>query len=178
MHVEQTTCKLWALKYDFRRHQPPCCTNNRQSAHALRHQTPCIPNQPKASLETVKTKKGDFQLLNCDDHRRLVTKKSGKDPKDLRPDIVHQVNNQSTSAVASRARRPALVSCFFSFFPAGYLCRTNKSAGVSKSSCLGVLNSSTAAWRYHVLLMVQGLSTTPGLTTLLAPRILFVVPCM
>ncbi|CAN0422249.1 unnamed protein product, partial [Ectocarpus fasciculatus] len=44
----------------------------------------------KASLETVKTKKGDFQLLNCDDHRRLVTKKSGKDPKDLRPDIVHQ----------------------------------------------------------------------------------------
>ncbi|CAM9717084.1 unnamed protein product, partial [Ectocarpus sp. 8 AP-2014] len=43
-----------------------------------------------ASLETVKTKKGDFQLLNCDDHRRLVTKKSGKDPKDLRPDIVHQ----------------------------------------------------------------------------------------
>lgn len=45
----------------------------------------------QASLETVKTKKGDFQLLNCDDHRRLVTKKSGKDPKDLRPDIVHQV---------------------------------------------------------------------------------------
>ncbi|CAM9388699.1 unnamed protein product [Ascophyllum nodosum] len=44
----------------------------------------------RASLETVKTKKGDFQLLNCDDHRRLVTKKSGKDPKDLRPDIVHQ----------------------------------------------------------------------------------------
>lgn len=67
---------------------------------------------------------------------------------------------------------------FFFFFSAGYLCRTNKSAGVSKSSCLGVLNSSTAAWRYHVLLMVQGLSTTPGLTTLLAPRILFVVPCM
>ncbi|CAM9438925.1 unnamed protein product [Choristocarpus tenellus] len=44
----------------------------------------------RASLETVKTRKGDFQLLNCDDHRSLVTKKSGKDPKDLRPDIVHQ----------------------------------------------------------------------------------------
>lgn len=43
-----------------------------------------------ASLETVKTRKGDFQLLNCDDHRKLVTKKSGKDPADLRPDIVHQ----------------------------------------------------------------------------------------
>ncbi|CAN0118399.1 unnamed protein product, partial [Phaeothamnion confervicola] len=44
----------------------------------------------KASLETVRTKKGDFELLNCDDHRSLVTKKSGKDPADLRPDILHQ----------------------------------------------------------------------------------------
>eukprot|EP00903_Cladosiphon_okamuranus_P010521 g9951.t1 len=44
----------------------------------------------RASLETVKTKKGDFELLNCDDHRRLLTKKSGKDPKDMRPDILHQ----------------------------------------------------------------------------------------
>lgn len=51
---------------------------------------------PKASLETVKTKKGDFELLNCDDHRRLVTKKSGKDPKVLRPDIVHQVRIAAT----------------------------------------------------------------------------------
>lgn len=44
----------------------------------------------RASLETVKTKRGEFQLLNCDDHRSLITKKSGKDPADLRPDIVHQ----------------------------------------------------------------------------------------
>ncbi|CAM9691018.1 unnamed protein product [Discosporangium mesarthrocarpum] len=48
----------------------------------------------RASLETVKTRKGDFQLLNCDDHRNLVTKKSGKDPKDLRPDIVHQASTE------------------------------------------------------------------------------------
>mmetsp|Transcript_17118 Transcript_17118/g.25331 ORF Transcript_17118/g.25331 Transcript_17118/m.25331 type:complete len:231 (-) Transcript_17118:35-727(-) len=43
----------------------------------------------KASLETVKTRKGDFELLNCD-HSSLITKKSGKNISDLRPDIVHQ----------------------------------------------------------------------------------------
>jgi rRNA small subunit pseudouridine methyltransferase Nep1 len=42
-----------------------------------------------ASLETVKTKKGDFQLLNCDDHIPLM-KKHNKDPQQYRPDIVHQ----------------------------------------------------------------------------------------
>jgi rRNA small subunit pseudouridine methyltransferase Nep1 len=42
-----------------------------------------------ASLETVKTKKGDFQLLNCDDHIALM-KKHNKDPQQYRPDIVHQ----------------------------------------------------------------------------------------
>lgn len=42
-----------------------------------------------ASLETVKTKKGDFQLLNCDDHIGLM-KKHNKDPQDYRPDIIHQ----------------------------------------------------------------------------------------
>lgn len=42
-----------------------------------------------ASLEIVKTKKGDFQLLNCDDHIKLM-KKHNKDPQGYRPDIVHQ----------------------------------------------------------------------------------------
>eukprot|EP01036_Dinobryon_divergens_P024993 gene24993-33497_t len=42
-----------------------------------------------ASLEIVKTKKGDFQLLNCDDHISLM-KKHGKDPQSYRPDIIHQ----------------------------------------------------------------------------------------
>jgi len=37
----------------------------------------------------VKTKKGDFQLLNCDDHIKLM-KKHNKDPQGYRPDIVHQ----------------------------------------------------------------------------------------
>jgi hypothetical protein len=43
----------------------------------------------KASLEIVKTKTGDFTLLNCDDHISLM-KKFNKDPADFRPDIIHQ----------------------------------------------------------------------------------------
>lgn len=42
-----------------------------------------------ASLEIVKTKKGDFQLLNCDDHIGLI-RKFNKDPSEYRPDIIHQ----------------------------------------------------------------------------------------
>jgi rRNA small subunit pseudouridine methyltransferase Nep1 len=42
-----------------------------------------------ASLEIVKSKKGEFQLLNCDDHIGLM-KKFRKDPSDFRPDIIHQ----------------------------------------------------------------------------------------
>ena len=42
-----------------------------------------------ASLETVKTKKGDYQLLNCDDHV-AVMKRLNRDPQKYRPDIVHQ----------------------------------------------------------------------------------------
>ena len=42
-----------------------------------------------ASLETVKTKKGDYQLLNCDDHI-AVMKRLNRDPQKYRPDIVHQ----------------------------------------------------------------------------------------
>ena len=43
----------------------------------------------RASLETVKTKKGDYQLLNCDDHIGLM-KKLNRDPQLYRPDIIHQ----------------------------------------------------------------------------------------
>ena len=42
-----------------------------------------------ATLEIVKTKKGDFQLLNCDDHVGLM-RKLHKDPQNYRPDIIHQ----------------------------------------------------------------------------------------
>ena len=37
----------------------------------------------------VKTKRGTFELLNCDDHRNLAGKIK-KDPATLRPDILHQ----------------------------------------------------------------------------------------
>ena len=43
----------------------------------------------KASLETVKTKKG-FELLNADEHKGVL-KKHNKDASTYRPDIVHQV---------------------------------------------------------------------------------------
>jgi rRNA pseudouridine-1189 N-methylase Emg1 (Nep1/Mra1 family) len=47
-----------------------------------------------AQLETVKTKKGEFQLLNCDDHLNIM-KKHNKDPQQYRPDILHQVSELS-----------------------------------------------------------------------------------
>jgi rRNA small subunit pseudouridine methyltransferase Nep1 len=43
----------------------------------------------QARLETVKTRKGDYEVLNCDDHRDLL-RKSKKDHKEYRPDIAHQ----------------------------------------------------------------------------------------
>ena len=42
-----------------------------------------------ANLETVKTKKGEYQLLNCDDHINVL-KKTNRDPAKFRPDIIHQ----------------------------------------------------------------------------------------
>lgn len=44
----------------------------------------------QAKLETVKNRRGNFELLNCDDHRDLCKKKLKKDPKEFRPDICHQ----------------------------------------------------------------------------------------
>lgn len=43
----------------------------------------------QARLETAKTRKGEFELLNCDDHRDLC-RKAKKDPASCRPDICHQ----------------------------------------------------------------------------------------
>lgn len=43
-----------------------------------------------AYLETVKTKKGNYELLNCDDHMMLL-KKMDRDWTEVRPDITHQV---------------------------------------------------------------------------------------
>ena len=43
----------------------------------------------KASLATTKTRAGDFELLNCDDHQHIA-RKNGLDPAAYRPDILHQ----------------------------------------------------------------------------------------
>jgi len=43
----------------------------------------------KAVLETTKTKRNDFELLNCDDHRHIA-RKHNLDPSLYRPDILHQ----------------------------------------------------------------------------------------
>ena len=65
------------------------------SNEELEESTPAEPGQiiiilEGAQLETVKTKKGEFQLMNCDDHLNLI-RKHNKDPQLFRPDIVHQV---------------------------------------------------------------------------------------
>lgn len=44
----------------------------------------------QAKLETVKNRRGNYELLNCDDHRDICKKKLKKDPKEFRPDICHQ----------------------------------------------------------------------------------------
>ena len=44
----------------------------------------------QAKLETIKNRRGNYELLNCDDHRDLCKKKLKKDPKNMRPDICHQ----------------------------------------------------------------------------------------
>lgn len=44
----------------------------------------------QARLESVKDRRGRFELLNCDDHRELCKRKLKMDPKEFRPDICHQ----------------------------------------------------------------------------------------
>ena len=51
---------------------------------------PIIVLLDQATLETIKNRKGVFELLNCDDHRELCKKKLHKDPNAYRPDILHQ----------------------------------------------------------------------------------------
>jgi rRNA small subunit pseudouridine methyltransferase Nep1 len=51
---------------------------------------PIIVLLDQATIETVKNKRGVYELLNCDDHRDLCKKKLRKDPNVYRPDILHQ----------------------------------------------------------------------------------------
>ena len=52
-------------------------------------QHPIIILLDQASLETVKNRRGVYELLNCDDHRDLC-RKLKQNPNDYRPDILHQ----------------------------------------------------------------------------------------
>lgn len=51
---------------------------------------PIIVLLDQATLETIKNRRGVYELLNCDDHRDLCKKKLHKDPNAFRPDILHQ----------------------------------------------------------------------------------------
>jgi rRNA small subunit pseudouridine methyltransferase Nep1 len=61
-----------------------------QTGGSKRNQQPIIVLLDQATLETVKNRRGVYELLNCDDHRDLCKKKLHKDPNIFRPDILHQ----------------------------------------------------------------------------------------
>ncbi len=63
---------------------------DQQRKNALASKQKIIVLLDQARLETVKNRKGLFELLNCDDHRDLCKKKLKRDPKEFRPDICHQ----------------------------------------------------------------------------------------
>lgn len=68
----------------------PTKTNHLTVGHIRKQQKRLIVVLERANLETIKPKNGkNYELLNCDDHIGLM-KKYNKDPKDCRPDILHQ----------------------------------------------------------------------------------------
>lgn len=69
---------------------PSVTTTEKQRKEVHSSQQKIIILLDQASLETVKNRRGLFELLNCDDHRDLCKKKLKRDPKDFRPDICHQ----------------------------------------------------------------------------------------
>jgi rRNA small subunit pseudouridine methyltransferase Nep1 len=60
------------------------------ASHGGKHSHPLIILLDQATLETVKNKRGVYELLNCDDHREIIKRKLHKDPNEYRPDILHQ----------------------------------------------------------------------------------------
>lgn len=69
---------------------PAVASTDQQRAAALNSKQKIIVLLDQARLETVKNRRGIFELLNCDDHRDLCKKKLKRDPKEFRPDICHQ----------------------------------------------------------------------------------------
>jgi len=69
---------------------PSVQSTDQQRKASIRSKQKIIILLDQARLETVKNRRGMFELLNCDDHRELCKKKLKRDPKEFRPDIAHQ----------------------------------------------------------------------------------------
>ena len=69
---------------------PSVASTDQQRKDSLNSKQKIIVLLDQARLETVKNKRGIFELLNCDDHRDICKKKLKIDPKEFRPDICHQ----------------------------------------------------------------------------------------
>jgi len=69
---------------------PSVKSTDQQRKNSLKSKQKVIVLLDQARLETVKNRRGIFELLNCDDHRELCRKKLKRDPKEFRPDICHQ----------------------------------------------------------------------------------------
>lgn len=69
---------------------PSVASNDQQRKASLNSKQKIIVLLDQAKLETVKNRRGIFELLNCDDHRDICKKKLKVDPKEFRPDICHQ----------------------------------------------------------------------------------------
>ena len=91
---------------------------------------PVIVLLDQASMEIVKTKRGEFQLLNGDDHRSIL-EKHGRDAAECRPDIAHQelmalfdspLNKAKQLKVYLRTRQNVLIE----FHPSVRIPRTYK----------------------------------------------------
>jgi rRNA small subunit pseudouridine methyltransferase Nep1 len=65
-------------------------SNHPANKNAENNPKPIIVLLDQASIETVKNKRGIYELLNCDDHRELCKRKLKVDPNNFRPDILHQ----------------------------------------------------------------------------------------
>jgi rRNA small subunit pseudouridine methyltransferase Nep1 len=69
---------------------PSVSTTDQQRKASLHSKQKIIVLLDQARLETIKNRRGIFELLNCDDHRDLCKRKLKLDPKLFRPDICHQ----------------------------------------------------------------------------------------
>jgi len=67
---------------------PPVPSKNNNKASSKKQKIIVLLDQ--ATMETVKNRRGMYELLNCDDHRDICKKKLKIDPNFYRPDILHQ----------------------------------------------------------------------------------------